>query len=349
MRKSMFPIFLLFSLTCNAQSAKWATSVEDRIDSLFSAFHNPETPGYAVGISIGEQTLFQKGYGSANLDYGLPIEVNSKFSIASVSKQFTAACVALLILDGQLSLDDPAGDFIPELNKYTDTIRIRHLVYNTSGLADYHQRDRKSGKSWVTFNYFDIDECIATSLQLDTLRFSPGDRWDYCNVNFMLLAKVVEAVSGQAFSTFAKARLFIPLGMDDTFIHDDNTAIVKNRVMPYNLRNQEYIDGYAEYGIKIKKEGDYIQHHRNAPHYGGSGVVTTIEDLLKWSKNMVSKTFGGQAFYDLMHHAPLFNHDRDNQAFGIALGNFNGRPIAIWDGGDWGISSQLMRFTDQGV
>lgn len=99
----------------------------------------------------------------------------------------------------------------------------------------------------------------------------------------------------------------------------------------------------------MKKEGVYIQHPINSPHYGGSGVVTTIVDLLKWSDNMMSKKFGGEQFYNLMHKTIKFNHDTDNQAFGFYFGDFNGRKIVAWDGGDWGMSSQLLRFPDQGV
>ncbi|MEM6685974.1 MAG: serine hydrolase domain-containing protein, partial [Bacteroidota bacterium] len=326
-----------------------ATPLETKIDSLFTEFNRADTPGYAIGVSKNGKTLYAKGFGAANLDYNIPITSKSAFSIASVSKQFTAACVALLILDDKLSLETPAMEFIPALKKYSDTIRVKHLIYNTSGITDYPRLERESGKSWITFNYFDIDECIATSLAEDELQFTPGDRWDYCNVNFMLLTKIVEKISGQPFREFAKERLFMPLQMTNTLINDDITEIIPNRVTPYNYRTDENVEGYREYGVQLSTKGDFIQHPRNSPHYGGSGVVTTIEDLLKWSENMYSKTFGGQAFYDLMHKTIKFKHDRDNQAFGLYIGDYNGRKIVAWDGGDWGISSQLLRFPDEGV
>lgn len=342
---------LLGMISCAQQKteSEFPKSVAGRIDSLFKEFDNLNSPGYAIGISKNGKTLYQNGYGSANLDYNIPIGSNSAFSIASVSKQFTAACIAILILEDKISLETPASEFIPRLKKYNDTIRVKHLIYNTSGLTDYHRLPRKSGKSWITFNYFDIEECIETSFSQDTLLFKPGNSWDYCNVNFMLITKIVEKVSGQPFSEFAKERLFNPLAMTNTFINDDITSVVKNRVTPYNLRTPEYIEGYTEAGVKIKNTGEYIQHPRNSPHYGGSGVVTTVEDLLKWCKNMVTKEFGGDDFYNLMHKTLKFNHNRDNQAFGLYVGDYKGREIVAWDGGDWGISSQLMRFPDQGI
>lgn len=326
-------------------------AAREQIDALFAEFNAVTTPGYAVGIAKDEGVLYTQGYGAANLDYQLPITSQSAFSIASVSKQFTAACVALLILDGDLTLDTPAHTLISELKAYEggETIQIKHLIYNTSGLIDYFRVPRRDDKSWITFNYFDVDEALSYALSQDSLLFAPGTQWNYSNVNFMLLAKIVEEVSGKPFRTFAKERLFEPLGMEDTFIHDDITAVVKNRVTPYNHRTPENVEAYATYGVQLAGEGAYIQHHRNAPHYGGSGVVTTIDDLMTWSINMVTKNFGGQAFYDLMHRTETFQHDRTNQAFGLYWGDFNGHRIVAWDGGDWGISAQLMRFPDQGI
>ncbi|MGD1944974.1 MAG: serine hydrolase domain-containing protein [Croceivirga sp.] len=340
---------LLLMVVVSAMGCAQVDTFKKAVDSLFEDFDHLETPGYAVGISKKGKVIYEKGYGSANLDYNLPITAQSKFSIASVSKQFTAACIALLILDGKLSLETAASDFIPELKKYDDTIKIKHLVYNTSGIIDYHRLPRADGKSWITFNYFDVDECIQTSLKEGTLQFTPGQRWDYSNVNFMLLSKIVEKASKQPFSTFAEQRLFQPLGMNDTFIHDDITVIVKNRVTPYNIRNQEYIEGYATYGVNLKNQGDYIQHHRNSPHYGGSGVMTTVQDLLLWANNMKHPAIGGQKFYDIMHATPQFEHDRNNQAFGLHIDDFKGRKTVSWDGGDWGISSQLLRFPEQDI
>lgn len=350
MRLLLGLITVLICSTSNGQSAsKLSKNDLKKIDNLFKDFDKKDSPGYAIGISKGTEILYAKGYGSANLDYSIPISTHSSFDIASVSKQFTAACIALLILEDKLSLETPAEKYVPELAKYTDTIRIKHLVYNTSGIKDYPRLPRPDGHSWITFNYFDIDYCIKVSLSGDTLAFKPGDKWDYCNVNFMLLTKVVEKVSGQSFREFSRKRLFEPLGMNNTFINDDITEVIKNRVTPYNKRTQEYVQAYRSMGINVKDEGNWIQHPRTSPHYGGSGVVTTIDDLLKWSENFATKKFGGQEFYDLMHKPVKFSHDRDNQAFGLYFDKFKGRTSVAWDGGDFGISSQLIRFPDKGI
>ena len=342
----------LIAVNCLGQDPDNAFNkqIRYRIDSIFAAYDKPNSPGYAIGIVKGTKVLYTKGYGSANLDYEIPITPNSAFDIASVSKQFTAACIALLIIDKKITLKTPAEKFIPELSKYKDTIRIKHLIYNTSGIIDYYKLPRPDGESWVTFNYFDNDYCIKVSLSPDTLAFRPGDKWDYCNVNYMLLAKIAEKVSGQSFREFCRQKLFLPLGMTHTLINDDNTEIIKNRVTPYNIRTQEIVDAYRKEGFNVNYNNDkWIQHPRNSPHYGGSGVVSTVNDLIKWSENFFTKKFGGQEFYDLMHHTEKLANGRDNQAFGLYFDAFRGRSYVAWDGGDYGVSAQLIRFINEKV
>ena len=346
---------VLLTTGCHAQKNKEQEKsalpgkASDKIDRLFKDFDRLNTPGYAIGILKDTQVLYTKGYGAANLDYQISITPHSAFDIASVSKQFTAACIALLLMDKKLDLETPVAQFIPELKKYKDTIRVKHLIYNTSGIVDYHRLQRPNERSWITFHYFTIDECIAVSLAQDTLAFRPGDKWDYCNVNFMLLAKIVEKISGQSFSEFSRRRLFEPLGMRYTLVNDDITEVIKNRVTPYNKKTKENIQVYIENGIILKNEGEWIQHPRTSPHYGGSGIVTTVNDLLLWSKNFFSKDFGGEEFYQWMHRKEKFSHERDNQAFGLYWGTYKDRNYVAWDGGDWGISSQLIRFPDQRI
>ena len=352
-RRTIILLTLFISSNCLPQltnaDKQLPELAKEKIDTLFKKFNKKNSPGYAIGILRDTQILYSNGYGSANLDYEIPITANSAFDIASVSKQFTAACIALLIMDKKISLETPVSQFIPELSKYKDTIRIKHLIYNTSGIIDYYKLPRPNGESWITFNYFDINYCIKTSLSQNTLSFKPGDKWDYCNVNYMLLAKIVEKISGDPFSKFARERLFAPLGMANTLINDDITEVILNRVTPYNKRTPEYIDAYRKDGINIKSSGEWIQHPRNSPTYGGSGVVTTVNDLFKWSDNFFTKKFGGQQFYELMHTKLKFKNGKDNQAFGLYFGNYKGKISVAWDGGDFGVSSQMIRFPEQKV
>jgi CubicO group peptidase (beta-lactamase class C family) len=343
-------LMLIAGLFCTMANARGqAFAGKKQVDALFKTYAKKKSPGYAIGIVRADKLLYAQGYGSANLDYQVPITSKSAFDIASVSKQFTGACIALLIMGGKLSLDLPANRFIPELAKYKDTIRISHLIYNTSGITDYYKLPRGNGRSWITFNYFDNEECIRTSLKPDTLAFKPGTKWDYCNVNFMLLAKIVEKVSGMPFSEFARKRLFIPLDMRHTLVNDDMTEIIPGRVTPYNERTKEIVDAYRKEGIGVKYGRGWIQHNRNSPHYGGSGISTTVSDLAKWEENFFTHQFGGTEFYRQMHLTRHFQHEKDNQAFGLYRGTYRGKTYWAWDGGDFGVSAQVIRFPEQKI
>lgn len=337
----------VLSARCQGQAGKPSVGLAGDINTFFKAYTASNAPGYAVAVVKDQDVLFEQCYGLANLDYHIPITPSSAFDIASVSKQFTAACIALLLMDGKLDLDMPARNFIPELGKYQDTIRISHLLYNTSGITDYYKLPRDCGRSWVTFDYFTNDECIRTSLKPDTLAFKPGTKWDYCNTNFMLLAKIVEKISGEPFAEFARRRLFLPLEMNHTLVNDDATQVIPNRVTPYNPRTKEIVEAYRKDGFAVNYGPGWIQHPRNSPHYGGSGVNTTLSDLITWERNFFNRRFGGERFYQLMHRTQHFGNGMDNQAFGLYESLYKGRSYWAWDGGDFGVSAQIMRFPAQ--
>ncbi|MCB0674115.1 MAG: serine hydrolase [Saprospiraceae bacterium] len=352
MKKNISVLLFLFCISCNPtpkNDGALDRQTGSEIDNLFAPFNKMDSPGYAIGILKDTSILYEKGYGSANLDYHLPVNIRTAFDIASVSKQFTAAGIALLIMHDSLNLNDPVENYLPELAKYPDTIRIKHLIYNTSGIIDYFRLPRAHDKSWLDFYYFDNDEAIRTSLKPDTLAFHPGDQWDYSNVNYMLLTKIIERVTGEPFPAFMERRLFRPLKMDHTLVNDDITTVIPNRATPYNPRNSEYVRAYRQEGISVRDTGTWMQHHRNAPHFGGSGIVSTIVDLLKWERNFFTKDFGGENFYTLMHRTEKFNHDRDNQAFGLYFGTFRDKTFVAWEGGTSGISSQIIRFPDDKI
>jgi CubicO group peptidase (beta-lactamase class C family) len=283
----------------------------------------------------------------ANLDYNLSITPESVFNIASLSKQFTAACIALLILRDSLSLEDEVKQYVPEVGKYTYPIKVKHLVYMTSGIREYHSLPHKNGLNWNLFDYFTVDTAIAVSLKEPTLEFEPGTKWAYSNVNYMLLTKIVEKVSGKRFAEFARENIFIPLGMQHTQFNDDVTYIIKNRATGYLPLDSAVIAESAKAGYYLHPRKGYAQLHRNAPHYGGSGLFTSINDWYKWNQNFYDQKLGGKAFYELMHKRMKFAHSKDNDAFGLVYGNFNGEEMIWYAGGDLGFNSYVMRFPAQ--
>jgi CubicO group peptidase (beta-lactamase class C family) len=314
-------------------------------------FARPENaPGYAVAIIRDGSFALSKGYGLANLDDSIPITPETSFHLASVSKQFTAAAIALLILGHKISLTDPVAKYIPETAKYGDGLRIEHLVYMTSGLHEYTDEPRKNGDPWATFYYFTRDEAIAAALRPAQLEFAPGTQWAYRNINFMLLTRIVEVVSHQSFAQFMHDRIFAPLGMLHTEIDDDTTEIIPHRATGYASRaNPQVARELASVGIDIKPGDGWVRLVRVSPHFGGSGVFTTLNDLLSWDRNWYSGALAGPAFTALMNRRQKFQHDKDNDAFGIVWRTRYGHPMLDYSGADTDTSTYMARFPEQNL
>ena len=348
MKKTLSTILVLLLISGNSHTQpKLPNKIISQIDSLFIKFESSNSPGCAVGIFKDTSIVFEKGYGNADLEYYIPITPETDFNLASLSKQFTAACLALLILEKKVSLEDDVKKYIPALPDYDYPVKIKHLVYMTSGIPEYFNLSRKSGLMWNPYCYFTIDSAIRISLSRKQLEYKPGTKWSYSNINYMLLAKIVEKVSGKTFAEFANENLFEPLGMKNTLVNDDVTEIIKNRAVGYVERNNKNLNAFLKAGMKLNNDSNLIQVHRNSPHYGGSGIYSTINDLFLWDKNWYTHKFGGQAFYDLMNKRIKFEHPKDNDAFGLAFGNYKGAVTIWYAGSDLGFSTFMIRFPKQ--
>lgn len=352
LRLALLGVLTLFApigvTSCNAASPLPASAVR-AINASFADFNRPDTPGYAIGVVDHGVLVFAKGYGEANLDDQVPITRKTVFHLASLSKQFTGAALALMILDGRVSLDDPVSKYIPEAKKFGPGLLVKHLVYMTSGIPDYGTLPRKSGDPWFSAFYFTRDEAIATSLSAPSLLWEPGSKWSYSNVNYMLLTRIVEQVSGQPFREVLESRVFGPLGMTSTHLDDDTTVVVPHRAIGYAPRSPEIVTEAAKVGFVLRAGPGYARMIRNSPHFGGSGVFTSLEDLAKWDANWTDPKVGGPAFTALMYSRMRFQHNKDNDAFGLVFGERAGRTMIWYSGEDLDASTYMARFPASGV
>lgn len=336
----------LFSTGLSAQQ-NLSEAERSRIDAVFAPFDRDGSPGYALGIVKAGELVFARGYGRADLDNNIAITPRTTFHLASLSKQFTAAAVALLILDGKLTLETPVEQFLPEVKKFGANLRVKHLVYFTSGLSDYTTLPRPGGQPWFTFHYFTVDDAIAATLGTTALKFAPGTQWDYSNVNYMLLARIVERVSGMPLSAFLEARIFAPLGMRDSLLNDDPTTVIPGRATGYADRSSEKVrQALKSVGVDARQGSGYLRLPRISPHFGGSGVFSSIEDLAKWDINFDTGRLRGPSFTAQMLHREKFDHDKDNDAFGLVFGQIGGRPMIWFSGGDVDGSTFMARLPD---
>jgi len=190
-----------------------AESITAQVDQLFARWDKPDSPGCALAIVKDGKIVYKRGYGTANLDHGIPISSSSVFNIASVSKQFTAMSVALLASQGKLSLDDDIRKHLTDFPQYENPITIRNLIYQTSGIRDYSHLMSATG---IRFQDAQDEDVYRILTRQKELNFKPGDEYLYSNSNYFLLAQIVKKASGKSLREFAQDNILKPLGMVHT-------------------------------------------------------------------------------------------------------------------------------------
>ncbi len=167
---------LLFALAAGPASAQVSAVLESQVDKIFEKWDKPTSPGCAVAVMKDARLIYKRGYGMADLDHDVPITPASVFHVASVSKQFTAAAIVLLALDGKLSLDDEVRKYIPELPDFGTPITVRHLLHHTSGLRDQWELLGLAGWRY-SLDLITDDDVLEMMSRQKSLNFKPGDRF----------------------------------------------------------------------------------------------------------------------------------------------------------------------------
>ncbi len=320
---------LLFSLNLFAQT-NVSDELEIKIDSIFKNFNDINKPGATVAVVKNQKIVFKKGYGSANLEYGIPNSPSTIFHIASVSKQFTVFSILLLEKEGKLSFDDDIRKYIPEVPDFGKIITLRHLASHTSGMRD--QWTLLSLAGWRDDDVFTKEHILKLVSQQNELNFNPGESYMYCNTGFTLLAEVVARISGKTFAEFTQERIFKPLNMINTLFYDDHEKIVKNRAYSY----------HSESDKKYKKS---VLNYANV---GATSLFTTVEDLALWSMNFSSNIVGDKNIISKMNTlAVLNNGETFGRAYGQFVDKYKGLNQIQHSGSDAGYRSYLGRFPDQ--
>jgi CubicO group peptidase (beta-lactamase class C family) len=302
---------------------------DKQVDQLFAAWDNPETPGASVAVVKDGKIVFKKGYGSANLEYNIPITPSTVFHIASVSKQFTAFSILLLARDGKLSLDDDIRKYIPEVPDFGKVITLRELAHHTSGLRDQWNLLAMAG--WRLDDVITKEHILKLVSRQKELNFNPGDEFLYCNTGFTLLAEVVARVSDQTFADFTRDHIFKSLRMTSTLFYDDHEKILKNRAY-------SFYDSPTGYKKSVL----------NYANVGATSLFTTAEDLSLWAMNFENPVVGDKNIINEMNTKGILNKgDTISYALGQDIGKYKGLKFISHSGGDAGYRSFLGRFPDQ--
>jgi CubicO group peptidase (beta-lactamase class C family) len=327
---SVLITFLAFSLARRFLSKPGKDASSSPVDEIFSEWNHPDSPGAAVAVIKNGSIIASKGYGSANLEYSIPITPSTVFHVASVSKQFTAFAIAMLADQGKLSLDDDIRTHLPWIPDFGKKIEIRNLIHHTSGLRDQWELFAMGGGRLD--DVITQDNIIKMAQRQKDLNFDPGDEYLYCNTGYTILAEIVSAVSGLPFSVWTKQNIFDPLEMTHTHFHDDHERVVKNRAYSYSRADG---DGYR------KRVLSYA-------NVGATSLFTTVEDLAKWLLNFESQHIGSQTVMDQMHTKGILNDGNViNYAFALNIREHKGLRTVSHSGSDAGFRSHAIRYPEQ--
>ncbi|MGH9755848.1 MAG: serine hydrolase domain-containing protein [Blastocatellia bacterium] len=302
-----------------------------KVDKLFVQWDKPDSPGCALGVIKDGRFIYKRGYGIANLDHSIPLSPTSVFYIASTSKQFAAASVALLARQGKISLDDDIRKYLPEMPQYRRPVTIRHLAHHTSGIRDYLTLMSLAGMRYE--DVYSEEELVAIPARQKELNFTPGDEHLYSNSGYFLLSVIVKRALGKSLRQFADEQIFKPLGMSNTHFHDDRAMVVKNRVTSYFPQKE------GAFGVHVNNNFDKV---------GDGGLLTTVEDLARWDRNFYDYQVGGKEFVDqLLTPGQLNSGEKLTYAFGLSVGEYKGLKTVSHGGGFFGFRTEMIRFPDQ--
>jgi CubicO group peptidase (beta-lactamase class C family) len=264
-KKRFLPILFLsgvFALGFNANKTA-------QVDQLFSSYNAKDTPGAAVMVIKNGKPIFKRAYGLANLEEKTPVKLATNFRLASVTKQFTAMCIMMLVQSDRLGYDHNLQQIFPEFPAYGQNITIRHLLQHTSGLIAYEDLIPDT----ATVQVLDKD-VLRLMIAQDSTYFPPGAQYRYSNSGYAVLAMVVEKISGKSFAQFLHDDIFKPLDMKNTVAYEKGLSTVKHRAMGYRQEKGQFV--FSDQSLTSAVLGD-------------GGIYSSVEDLFKWDQALYTE------------------------------------------------------------
>jgi D-alanyl-D-alanine carboxypeptidase len=287
-------------------------------DYIRSEMERQKIPGLAISVLKDGKTIKSQGYGLANVELNVPVKPETVFKIGSVSKQFIASGIMLLVADGKIGLDDKIGKYLEGTPETWNTITVRHLLTHTSGLV---RESPGFDGTKVQSDAVVIKAAYATPLQFPT-----GDRYQYCNLGYFILAEIIHKTSGKPWSEFINERIFAKVGMTATRVTSEN-EIIPNRANGYGLT-----DG------KLYNEANFT-----AVRPSGA-FVSNVVDLAKWEAALNTESILSAPIRTQMWTPMLLNNgQKTGYGFGWVVDDFRGIRTIQHGGALGGFLSQYLR------
>jgi len=339
---TIFSVLALFSTEVSA------TDFNNTVDEIFSDIDSNTSPGCSVGVIENGELIHKAGYGLANMELGIQLDGSHVHRVGSVSKQFTAMAVLLLVEEGKIDLTEEVRTYLPDLREYVSRVTVNAMLGHVAGMADYDYITdddnsvlnpganiqsvaggpfRLGNEDYLTIQeFYDVVKSVP-------LRHPPNQQYQYSNLAYFLLSMLVEEVSGQSLRDYSEEKIFQPLGMSQSFFSDEPTEIVRNRASGYR-----------------PNEDGYITDMTNLFWVGDGGLHTNIEDMVKWDQNFYEPRVG-QNPEELLKLFNTPNSDFDSgeggrYANGQQIRRSNDRIVFAHSGGWLGTTTFYARFPE---
>lgn len=299
-------------------------ALAERIDAAIAPYYKASDPGATVIVTRDGKTVLRKAYGSANVAAKIPMRADTSLRLGSITKQFTATAILLLVDQGKLAVSDPITKFLPDYPTHGKLITIEHLLTHTSGIVSYTS---KPDFGVTSLRDVTVQQMID-SFKNDPLEFDPGTRYAYSNSGYFLLGAIIEKVSGMSYAKFVEQRIFVPLGM-----------------------TQSAYEGY-ERAPTMRAVGHTMTPSGFAPSaplsmsqpYAAGSLVSNVDDLARWDAAIASgKLLKPASWARAFTPYKLADGKSTDYGYGWAVGKLRGSAAIGHDGGINGFSTYAVR------
>lgn len=302
-----------------------------RMAAVVEATYAPDQPGASFIVVREGRVLYRGARGMANLELAVPLQPDMIFRLGSITKQFTAAAIMLLVQDGKVALVDPIEKHLPGYPTQGHVITVEHLLNHTSGIQSYTDIPGWFPKQIV--HDLPLAELID-GFKKEPMQFAPGERFAYNNSAYVLLGAIIEKASGTTYEGFLQERIFKPLGMDHT-CYGSNEPIIRGRV-----------EGYAR-KEGVPRNAAYLS--MTQPH-GAGGLVSTVDDLARWDAALYTETpLRSASLRRMWTPATLKNGKPTGYGYGWFIGKLRGREVLEHSGGIPGFITHALRLPESRI
>lgn len=311
--------------------SRTATLDPKAIDAIFADIDQTQLPGVAVAVAIDGLPVYRKGFGLANMELPVALGPGMRMRIGSETKHFACLAYMLLCEEGRADLDDPIGKHIPELNETNRHVTVRQLMGHTSGLRDIYAITMTFHGTGRPVTDADLLAYYGT---IDDVEFAPGTRWSYNNGAYMLVGIAIERITGQPLAEVLAKRIFEPAGLADTLLRPWDSDFVPNSATPH----------------MINQQGQFTRDYMGMEISAAGGMVSTMDDMLRWLKHMDAPVVGTAETWALMK-APhrLANGTSTGYGLGLITGPYRGVETLSHSGGVMGGNSQMIKLPSVGL